>query len=344
MEKKNINCSFELKAISEDDNFFTFEGHASTHGNTDRGNDIVMKGAFTESIKELNENAINIPNTNMRKLMPVLWQHNSSEPIGSFIEVREDNKGLFVKAILPKDDSLVSGRVIPQMKAGSVSAMSIGFMIQEATMDNDGVRQLEKLELFETSLVTIPMNPEANVTAFKSLSAIKEMPMANRSYEWDKKEAIERLNALSTEDSNSAFIFKELPIADVIEGKLTIIPKAIFSVAIALSNSALEISEDEKSALMADINSYYEKMGLDSPFIEKHSCFRIDDFNSLTEREMEKAFKSGVLLEGENAKKVVSAIKSMKRDADLAKKRDVENVDSNINAQFDEILNLLKKD
>ncbi len=148
--------AFEVKQINEDDDFFTFEGFASTFGNIDLGDDIVQAGAFQESLK-------NAPN------VPILWQHNMGQPIGKSIHLEEQAKGLFVRARLPKSDTLVSGRVMPQMKAESINSMSIGFFIQEFSMSKEtNIRTLEKIKLFEISLVTLPMNTQATITDFKS--------------------------------------------------------------------------------------------------------------------------------------------------------------------------------
>ena len=107
-------------------------------------------------------------------------------------EAREDAKGLFVKGIMPKDDTFVSGRVIPQMKSGSVSDMSIGFMIKDYDI-KEGVRYLKEVSLLETSLVTIPMNPEANVTGFKNAVSYQDLPLADRDCAWDASAAVARV-------------------------------------------------------------------------------------------------------------------------------------------------------
>ena len=98
----------------------------------DRGRDIVLPGAFKNTL------AVN-------GLPKLLWQHNTDEPIGIITEAREDEKGLFVAGKMPKNDSLVSGRVIPQMQIRSVDSMSIGFRTKrfEDDIDND-VRRHER--------------------------------------------------------------------------------------------------------------------------------------------------------------------------------------------------------
>lgn len=162
MEKKYLNVKFELKGINEDDtDHFIFEGYASTFDNVDRGDDIVVRGAFVDSLKEM-----------MPKL---LWQHDHAEPIGIFTEAFEDEKGLFVRGKMPKSDALVRDRVIPQIKVGSINSMSIGFSIwmDGGTVEiiddgNTEIRKIKKVKLWEVSLVTIPMNPLATINNFKS--------------------------------------------------------------------------------------------------------------------------------------------------------------------------------
>ena len=162
-ENKNLEYAqvqFEVKQIldDEDDGFFRFEGLASTFGNTDLVDDIVEKGAFVESLQQ--------------KTPIILWQHFSDEPIGMPELIMENDEGLFIRARLPRDDTLVKGRVIPQIKVGSIRTMSIGFRIPPggAEIDSNGIRRIKRVELLEVSLVTFPANPQARVTGFKSVA------------------------------------------------------------------------------------------------------------------------------------------------------------------------------
>lgn len=161
MKKEIKSLPFEVKEINEDSEYFTFEGYASTFGNIDLGDDIIVRGAFSKTLKKNAE-------------LPVLWQHQMSEPVGKSVTLYEDDKGLYIKAILPKSDTLVSGRIIPQMKVGSIREMSIGFMTCDSEMEK-GVRLLKEIELFEVSLVTKAMNPQALVSGFKSMESLKDI-------------------------------------------------------------------------------------------------------------------------------------------------------------------------
>ena len=148
---------FEIKAITEDDYFFFFEGYASTFGNADYYDDVMVKGAFVGSL--------------VKRMPKLLWQHRMDEPVGIYESAMEDDHGLFVKGKMPKAYTFVMGRVMPQMKVGSVADMSIGFSISDYDKDieiKDGIRFISKVELWESSLVTIPANDQANVLAIKS--------------------------------------------------------------------------------------------------------------------------------------------------------------------------------
>jgi HK97 family phage prohead protease len=153
MEK--LTVPFEIKEMNEqDDKFFVFEGLASTFGNVDLVDDVVDKGAFENSL--------------VTRMPKVLWQHDTAEPIGMPEQIRETEQGLFLKGKLPKDDTFVTGRVIPQLKIGSISSMSIGFTVKDFEVE-DGIRHLKEVDLFEISLVTFPANTKAEVTGFKSI-------------------------------------------------------------------------------------------------------------------------------------------------------------------------------
>lgn len=162
--KQFLNVPFELKGdITSNEEFFFFEGYASVFGNVDLGNDVIEKGAFTKSLAE---------NSNL----PILWGHKIGEPpIGNIDSAIEDNHGLFIKAKLPKSDTFVSGRIMPQVKTGSIQEMSIGYFTNEYEIEKDGTRKIKEINLFEVSLVTKAMNPKAKVTGFKSLEEINSL-------------------------------------------------------------------------------------------------------------------------------------------------------------------------
>lgn len=165
----------EAKDFVEDSSSWYFEGYVSTFGNKDYGNDVVVAGAFTESLLK-------------QPSMPILWQHRMSEPIGKTSSMIQDNKGLKIGFHLPKDDDFVKGRVIPQVKIGSVREMSMGYWVDDYE-EKDGVRYLKKCTIFEGSLVTKAMNSEAVLTAFKSLASMRDIEVILKDYGFSNNEA-----------------------------------------------------------------------------------------------------------------------------------------------------------
>jgi len=131
------------------------EGYASLFGACDQGGDVVTKGAYAASLDSLSK---------AKRRVKMLWQHDPSEPIGVWDEVREDGTGLFVKGRLL--EATTRGReAIALIEAGAIDGLSIGYRTVKARKDDKGRRLLSELELWEVSLVTFPMLPEARVAA-----------------------------------------------------------------------------------------------------------------------------------------------------------------------------------
>ena len=151
-ETKAVAC--DLKAVEADG---SFSGYASRFGVVDLGRDLVLPGAFAESLARRGPRGIKM-----------LFQHDPAEPIGVWLELREDAHGLFVRGrILPEVER---GReVLALMRAGALDGLSIGFRTVEGRTDpKSGVRRLSRVDLWEVSIVTFPMLPEARVSAVKS--------------------------------------------------------------------------------------------------------------------------------------------------------------------------------
>lgn len=157
MEHKAFD--FEIKEISDAGQFI---GKAAVYDNVDLGGDLIEQGAFTKTLSERGSQR------------PLLWQHDHKSPIG--VGFHEDGE----KALLIKGTLFLE---IPQAQiahvymkraaeAGMKAGLSIGYraMKQKSTGD---VRRLKELKLYETSVVTVPMNEEAEVIRVKSRRAFE---------------------------------------------------------------------------------------------------------------------------------------------------------------------------
>ena len=131
------------------------EGYASLFGRCDQGGDIVCEGAYAGSLSKLNKAG---------RAIKMLWQHDPAQPIGIWEEVREDARGLWVKGRLLTEVS--KGREAAALiAAGAIDGLSIGYRTLRAAQNDKGQRLLKELELWEVSLVTFPMLPDARVGA-----------------------------------------------------------------------------------------------------------------------------------------------------------------------------------
>jgi uncharacterized protein len=131
------------------------EGYASLFGKRDQGGDVVLPGAYAASLAALRDAG---------RRVKMLWQHDPAQPIGVWEQVVEDGRGLYVKGRLLTD--VERGReAVALLGAGAIDGLSIGYRTKTAKRDGKGQRMLAELELWEVSLVTFPMLPEARVSA-----------------------------------------------------------------------------------------------------------------------------------------------------------------------------------
>ncbi len=131
------------------------EGYASLFGRRDQGGDVVEPGAYAASLKAL---------AGSGRRVRMLWQHDPREPIGVWDEVREDGRGLWVKGRILTEVTR-GAEAAALVKAGAIDGLSIGYRTVRAEKGTGGERKLTELELWEVSLVTFPMLPEARVAA-----------------------------------------------------------------------------------------------------------------------------------------------------------------------------------
>ncbi|EKE43654.1 phage prohead protease, HK97 family [Oceaniovalibus guishaninsula JLT2003] len=154
LERKYCGAGEALRVI-EDEQGTGVAGYASLFGVADQGRDVVAAGAYAATLAALSARGGRVK---------MLWQHDPAQPIGVWDEVREDARGLWVK-----------GRILTQIKrgreaaaliaAGALDGLSIGYRAKRASRDAQGRRVLHELELWEVSLVTFPMLPEARIGA-----------------------------------------------------------------------------------------------------------------------------------------------------------------------------------
>ena len=156
LERKTLEVKFIKSSFSEDDKYYYLAGYGSTFDNVDRGNDVVKQGAFAASLKEMSPK--------------FCYQHDMQDPLGVFTKLQEDHNGLAFEAKMRKGFEKTRW-IAGLIEDGAIDSMSIGYGTVKSSYDSKSeVRYLEELKLYEISLVTLPMNPKAQITAFKSLN------------------------------------------------------------------------------------------------------------------------------------------------------------------------------
>ncbi len=129
-------------------------GYASVFGIPDQNGDIVEAGAFDASLRRLRDSGRGVK---------MLWQHDPAEPIGVWSDVAEDALGLRVRGRLLNDVAR-GAEATALIHAGAIDGLSIGYRTVRAEKAGRG-RRLIELDLWEVSLVTFPMLPDARVRA-----------------------------------------------------------------------------------------------------------------------------------------------------------------------------------
>ena len=153
-----LDVPFQIKAVSDDG---LFSGYGSVFGVIDSYKEIVAQGAFSESLQ--------------KRTPAMLWQHRSSEPIGVYSAIREDQTGLYVEGRLALKTTR-GAEAYELLKMGAISGMSIGFKTREDSYDRvTGIRTLKKVDLREVSLVTFPANESSRISGVKSIETIESL-------------------------------------------------------------------------------------------------------------------------------------------------------------------------
>lgn len=174
MKNDRFVTSLEVKFAGDDAKAGTFEGYGAVFGNVDDWGDVIVKGAFRDTLRDWKK---------AKRLPPMLVQHGGWQmgdhdalPIGVWEEMSEDDAGLKVKGRLINLDTDSGKRIHGAMREGALDGMSIGYRAKEfalGTRPDEPRRTLKKIDLVELSIVTFPANSEARVTDVKSASDLK---------------------------------------------------------------------------------------------------------------------------------------------------------------------------
>lgn len=134
------------------------EGYASLWGVADLNGDVVARGAFDASVVAAGARGVRM-----------LHQHESRSVVGVWDEIREDERGLWVRGRI-MDWSAEARFAQALSRAGALDGLSIGFRSQRARREGR-LRVLVEVELWEVSLVTFPMLPGARFSVTSAVAS-----------------------------------------------------------------------------------------------------------------------------------------------------------------------------
>src|SRR5262249_49597112 len=150
---EQLNLKLQVKTVDEQGRF---SGLAAVYNNVDLGGDVVVPGAFQKTLLDRGGE------------VPILFAHDSRQPV-SLGTLQDTAGGLAIEGQLVLSVGKAK-EAYDLLKAKVLRGLSIGYDAIKSDY-KDGVRYLRELKLFEVSLVVMPMNELATVSAVKTNDA-----------------------------------------------------------------------------------------------------------------------------------------------------------------------------
>lgn len=179
-----FECPFEIKLVGSetDAGSMTFGGYGAAFDNIDAYGDVIVRGAFKQTIREAKSS---------KQWPAMLLQHggwgmsaDDLNPIGIWTDLEEDDVGLRVDGKLA--DILRGREMYTLMKMTprpAINGLSIGYYAKEFTLGtkpDEPRRTIKKIELVEISPVTFPANAKARIKDVKAIEQISSLAEAER--------------------------------------------------------------------------------------------------------------------------------------------------------------------
>lgn len=126
-------------------------GYAALFGIADAAQDTIRKGAFARTLGERQARSLGP--------VPLYWQHNPDQRIGSVEQAEEDPRGLRIIARIDNPH----GRAARAVASRQTNGLSFGYRARLFRRLPGGGRLLDDIDLLEVSLVTHPLQYAARV-------------------------------------------------------------------------------------------------------------------------------------------------------------------------------------
>lgn len=151
---------FEIKSL---DDAGHIEGLAAGFGDVDHGGDKILFGAFTKTLAARGN-----------RPLPMLLHHDLKRPIGAWKTWEERSEGLYVKGSLTLT-TRDAQEAHALAKDGALTGLSIGWKASGPTRIEGNARVLPDVQLFETSLVTVPMHDRTRIASIKGITGARDI-------------------------------------------------------------------------------------------------------------------------------------------------------------------------
>ncbi len=285
--------TFSAHTIKADAQQGVVEAIVAVMGNLDQGDDIIHNGAFAKTIQERRGKI---------KVLDQHQTDSIMRAIGKPLEVRELSRDQLPPDLLAKYPTATGGLytktqylmdtpegkgAFQRIAAGAVDEYSIGYdaldvdysKVKTPSGSERTARNLRTLKWYEYSPVLFAMNEATTTMSAKGATGATDLPLADRAKAWDATGAQNRVRqwAGATDAPNakyrSAFFWYDadapdnftsykLQFADIVDGRLTAIPRGVFAVAAVLQGSrgGVDIPADDKDAVKSKVSGYYSRM------------------------------------------------------------------------------------
>jgi len=267
---KTLPITFSIKDIHTDGGETVIEGWANK-AVIDRGKDFIGKSAWDL--------------TNFEKNPVILFNHDKDKPIGKALGIEATDEGLYIKARISKSKDPMVSYVRDMIKEGILNAFSVGFDARNEAKNTDGINEIKTAELYEVSVVSLPMNQDSIFTLTSKDLKVKTYQEARAIVMTAKgaEVAAGLLEAIDAKKGDAAAIAELVAetsgaslddVKAVLSGDLTPVPEKI----LAAFAATLELKvEDLQSLDAADVDASDEPSGdngmqVQSVMVPKAAC------------------------------------------------------------------------
>jgi HK97 family phage prohead protease len=129
----------------------------------DRGGDLINKEAW--NLDNFHKNAM------------ILYNHDRDKPIGKALKVEPRDEGLYIKARISGSSDPEIAKIRDLIKEGILNTFSVGFDCKREEKSASGHNEIKEAELFEVSVVTLPMNQDSTFNVSKTLDDVRKAAM-----------------------------------------------------------------------------------------------------------------------------------------------------------------------